>query len=176
MRDEYLHLLCISLIHSALPKTKAAAHCTGYIQDSAADFGQFFRMRLKKPIDIVRPSISRPSGQPRRVTNSPGALPIGTRSLKLQSSQCTLKGQASTSRCRLQCIFIRFDTSVCCWRSQTKGTTRSHIGSIKVIRIVFALSEWAGTDGSCLEAEEAGADNRRLIGVYSLPLNKRVFI
>ncbi len=38
---------------------------------------------------------------------------------------------------------------------------------IKIIRIVLAFGDWAGAAGSCLEAEEAAADNRRQIGVYS---------
>ena len=41
---------------------------------------------------------------------------------------------------------------------------------IKIIRIVFALGDWAETDSSCLEAEEAAADNRRQIGVYSFSI------
>lgn len=52
-----------------------------------------------------------------------------------------------------------------------KGTTRSHIefeSPIKIIRIVLAFGDWAGTAGSCLEAEEVATDNRRQIGVYSL--------
>lgn len=34
--------------------------------------------------------------------------------------------------------------------------------------MVFALGDWAEADVSSLEAEEAAADNRRRIGVYSL--------
>ncbi len=41
---------------------------------------------------------------------------------------------------------------------------------IKIIRIVLAFGDWAGTAGSCLEAEEAAADNRRQIGVYSFSI------
>ena len=47
---------------------------------------------------------------------------------------------------------------------------------IKIIRIVLAFGDWAGTAGNFLEAEEAAADNRHQIGVYSLPLNKHMFI
>jgi hypothetical protein len=39
---------------------------------------------------------------------------------------------------------------------------------IKIIRIVLAFGDWAGTADNFLEAEEAAADNRRQIGVYSL--------
>ena len=39
---------------------------------------------------------------------------------------------------------------------------------IKIIRIVLAFGDWAGTADNFLEAEEVAADNRRQIGVYSL--------
>ena len=41
---------------------------------------------------------------------------------------------------------------------------------IKIIRIVLAFGDWAGTADNFLEAEEAAADNRRQIGVYSFSI------
>ena len=74
--------------------------------------------------------------------------------------------ESSGSRAFLFALMSAFADAV--WRRAQRDAILNLESPIKIIRNVFAIGNWAGTDGSSLEAEEAGADNRRQIGVYSL--------